>query len=271
VPDPLERDGALEGPARAEAGLAAPLSRVFRHDRVDSTNERAFAALAAGEAREGDVHVAREQTRGRGRLGRAWESPAGEGAYLSYVHLPEPPAPPAPALTQAAGLAVLDLVRGLGVARARLDWPNDVVAGDAKLAGVLIESRGFVPEKPHFVIGIGLNVGPGAGSPELAAARAVTSLALLGVETTPEALVQPLVSRVAERLLQAKERPGELALDYLGGTDLAGVDVDVRLADGLHRGRLAGLDPGRGLLLISECAEWLELAHVQGIERLASP
>src|SRR5262245_39626500 len=98
--------------------------RVFRHEVVDSTNERALAAVEAGEAQDGDVHVAREQTRGRGRLGRVWESPAGQGLYLSYVHLPEPPAPPAPALTQAAGLALLDLVRSLGVAGARLDWPN---------------------------------------------------------------------------------------------------------------------------------------------------
>ncbi len=244
--------------------------RVLRHDLVDSTNERAFAALAAGEAQDGDVHAARGQTRGRGRLGRAWESPAGEGLYFSLVHLPEPPAPPAPAVTLAAGLAALDLVRSLGLGRARLDWPNDVVVKGAKLAGILIESRGFAPERPHFVIGVGLDVGPAAFSTELAAERAVTSLAHLGVTRTPESLIEPLAERLALRLLQARERADELALDYMAGTDLAGVEVGVRLADGLHRGRFAGLDTGRGLLLVgSESARWIDLAHVQGIERLA--
>ena len=65
--------------------------RVLRHGIVDSTSERAFAALADGSARHGDVHVAEGQSAGRGRLGRLWASAPGEGLYASLVLLPGPP------------------------------------------------------------------------------------------------------------------------------------------------------------------------------------
>ncbi|HVS19810.1 MAG TPA: biotin--[acetyl-CoA-carboxylase] ligase, partial [Planctomycetota bacterium] len=123
-----------------------PPARVLHHEIVDSTNERAFAALAAGTALHGDVHVARGQTAGRGRRGARWVSSAGEGLFASLVLLPAPPAPPAPAITMFAGLALLDALHELGLVRARLKWPNDVVVGDAKLGGCLVESRGFQPD-----------------------------------------------------------------------------------------------------------------------------
>ena len=126
--------------------------RVLRHGVVDSTSERAFAAIEDGSARHGDVHVAEAQTRGRGRLGRSWASAPGEGLYLSTVLLPGPPPLSPTALTMATGLAVHDAVRGLGVDAVRLDWPNDVVVDDAKLCGILVESRGLTPAAPHCTL-----------------------------------------------------------------------------------------------------------------------
>ena len=98
--------------------------RLHRHGAVDSTNERAFAAIQSGSALHGDVHVASGQTLGRGRLGRTWVSPEREGLYLSVILLPGPPPIEPAALTMASGLAVLDAVRALGLLGARLDWPN---------------------------------------------------------------------------------------------------------------------------------------------------
>ena len=63
-----------------------------------------------------------------------------------------------PAITMSVGLAVREAVFAAGLNSARLDWPNDVVVREAKLAGILVESRGFDPAAPHFVIGIGVNV-----------------------------------------------------------------------------------------------------------------
>jgi biotin-(acetyl-CoA carboxylase) ligase len=108
--------------------------RLIEHGLVDSTSERAFEAIAARTARHGDAHVATAQTSGRGRLGRAWHSAPGEGLYLSVILFPGPPPLSPPGLTMAAGLAVLDAVRGLGLGSAQLKWPNDVVV-PTRIAG----------------------------------------------------------------------------------------------------------------------------------------
>lgn len=242
--------------------------RIVRHDVVDSTNERAFAALAAGEARDGDVHVARGQTAGRGRRGARWESPPGEGLYLSAILLPPPPAPPAAALTMAAGLAALDAVHALGLAAARLKWPNDVLVGGAKLAGILVETRGLDPRRPHFVVGLGLNVAQRAFPDELVRERAVTSLALEGVPTDLERLLRLVLERLAVRRREARERPADLAGAYLEAAGLAGVDVRVETADGTRVGRVLELDPRAGLRLAlpDGSRRDLLLEHVRAVE-----
>jgi len=198
--------------------------RILRHGIVDSTSERAFAELAAGRARHGDVHVAEAQTRGRGRLGRTWHSAAGQGLFASFVLRPTHPWNPA-ALTIALGLAALDAVRALGLARAALEWPNDIVVGRAKLAGVLAETRDLDPRRPAYVAGIGVNVAQRAFPPELVAERAVTSLALCGIECTVEDALRELVRAVP---LQCARIDG----------DAAGLEADFLRAAGLDRGRV---------------------------------
>ncbi len=224
----------------------------IHHDLVDSTSERAFAALAAGTARHGDVHVARGQTAGRGRLGRRWHSAADEGLYASLVLLPPPPAPAAsidgPLVTIAAGLAVLDAVRALGASDVRLKWPNDVVAGDAKLAGVLVETRGLDPLKPHYVVGIGMNVRQLDFPPELVNEREVTSLRALGIDVSvvhARDCVMDSLARRIDDIAHARER---LAGMYLEATGLLDRGVVLRTAGEEHRGVLAGLSLERGSL-----------------------
>jgi BirA family biotin operon repressor/biotin-[acetyl-CoA-carboxylase] ligase len=242
--------------------------RILRHAVVDSTSERAFAALAERTARDGDVHVAREQTAGRGRLGRRWESAAGEGLYASFVLLPPPPPPPAPLVTMAAGLAVLDAVRALGLARARLDWPNDVVVDDAKLAGILVETRGLDPAAPHYVVGVGLNVLQRAFAGELERERAVTSLARAGVETTVDAALGALCEALPRRMAAARADRAALERDYLAATGLCDACVEVEIAAGTERGTLVSLSLAEGLVVSGEAGpRRIPLEHVRGIAR----
>ena len=195
---------------------------------VDSTSERAFSALAAGEARSGDVFVATGQSAGRGRRGASWHSPEGEGLYASVVFLPPPPPVEAPALTMAAGLAVLEALHDLGALDVRLKWPNDIVDGSgAKLCGILVETRGFDPAQPAYVVGIGLDVSQTGFPAELERQRAVTSLARMGLETTPERALRCLLPRLGERLEQAIRGPEEVAGDYLQALGLRGRQVRV--------------------------------------------
>jgi BirA family biotin operon repressor/biotin-[acetyl-CoA-carboxylase] ligase len=121
---------------------------------VDSTNR-----WALDDGREGLLVLALEQTGGRGRHGNAWASPPG-GVYLSYAPprqaMPERPTD----LSLLAPMAVASVVEATlaasGVAghRPLLKWPNDVLVGDGKVAGVLVQSR----DPPLAVVGVGLNV-----------------------------------------------------------------------------------------------------------------
>jgi len=244
------------------------VTRIHHFESTDSTNERAFAALDDGEARDGDVFVAAEQTAGRGRQGRVWESARGEGLYASVIHRPALPAPHPAALTMAAGLAILDATREVGLETARLDWPNDLVVGQAKLAGILVESRGLDPKAPTFVIGFGVNVGQRSFPAALTSERAVTSLALEGVEATPEVLLELLLPRLGARLAETRES-AELCQAYLAATGLANRGVLVRVGQEELSGLLLELDLESGLgLETGGGIQRLELAHVRELRPL---
>jgi BirA family transcriptional regulator, biotin operon repressor / biotin---[acetyl-CoA-carboxylase] ligase len=227
--------------------------RFLRHGEIDSTSERAFAAIAGGTARHGDVHLAEAQTAGRGRFGRRWSSPRGEGLYASLVLLPPPPPWSGAALTIAAGLAVFDAAAALGVERARLDWPNDLVVGEpdaeAKLAGVLVETRGLAPSKPHYVVGIGWNVRQTRFPAELVAERRVASLATLGLDVSIEQTAEVALAALARRVESVPLAGEALCADFLAATGLAGRLVRARIGEVEHEGVLESIALADGVVL----------------------
>lgn len=118
--------------------------------RVDSTNEVA-KDLAEQGASEGTTVIAREQTAGRGRLGRLWHSPPG-GLWMSVVL--RPPLPPSrwPLVGFAAALAAAEAIEAVAAVPIHLKWPNDLIAEGRKVGGVLVEGGGT-----YAVAGIGIN------------------------------------------------------------------------------------------------------------------
>ena len=143
------------------------LGRVHEHHAsLSSTNDRALAWLADGAA-DGALVTADQQTAGRGRLGRTWSSPAGRDVYASVILRPGVPAHGFGALALAVGVGLregllssfggADVWRERGWPELALKWPNDVLLGGRKLAGILCESRwrGLAVE---VVIGFGINV-----------------------------------------------------------------------------------------------------------------
>ncbi|MWV40466.1 biotin--[acetyl-CoA-carboxylase] ligase [Natrialba sp. INN-245] len=154
---------AYTGPA-VEYGLEAPFT-VEYHDAVASTNE-----LARERAVDGAANVAvlaDEQTGGRGRLEREWNSPPG-GVWVSIVTRPSIAPVQAPLYTLAAAVATARVAREAGV-DARIKWPNDVVIPDGddgdyrKLAGILTEMEGETDRIEWLVVGIGVNANLDAG------------------------------------------------------------------------------------------------------------
>ncbi len=118
-----------------------------------STNADLLARARDGE-QEGLILVAREQTCGRGRQGRIWQSRPGAALTFSVLLRPRQVPPPARGwLPLLAGVAAVTAVRAVTGVAASLKWPNDVLVGDGKLAGILAEQSGDA-----IVVGIGLNV-----------------------------------------------------------------------------------------------------------------
>ncbi|HVU71592.1 MAG TPA: biotin--[acetyl-CoA-carboxylase] ligase [Mycobacteriales bacterium] len=160
---------------------------LWREVRVlaETASTNAVVADAAREgAGEGLVVVAESQTAGRGRLGRTWVSPARAGLTLSVLLRPQVSDPAEWGwLPLLAGLAAAGAVRAQAGLEAVVKWPNDVLVGERKLAGILAEAV----QPGAVVIGVGLNVTTTAA--ELPPDVAATSLAVEGARTTDRSIV----------------------------------------------------------------------------------
>ena len=192
---------------------------------TDSTNERARELAAAG-APHGTLVTAAAQTAGRGRQGRRWEAPPGTALLCSLVvrRYDE-------LLSLRAGLAVAEVAGGTAVVK----WPNDVLLGGRKVAGVLVEGR---PQDGWAVVGIGVNVAvePAALGPELSE-RAGT----LG---RPRSALEPALTELLGALERWLAAPASEALEALRARD-ALLDQPVSWGGGSGVG--AGIDAAGGL------------------------
>jgi BirA family biotin operon repressor/biotin-[acetyl-CoA-carboxylase] ligase len=138
---------------------------VIRYESLPSTNTEA-ARLAAEGAAEGLCVVAVEQTAGRGRLQRSWLSPKGAGLYFSALLRPSMPVNQWSLITFMAALAVSDALRDACELKTDIKWPNDLLAGERKICGILAEA--IETEKGRaVVVGIGINLTKEAFPPNL--------------------------------------------------------------------------------------------------------
>lgn len=131
--------------------------RVHWFEEIESTNDFAKQIAETG-AVHGEVVIAEAQRAGRGRRGRTWSSPPGKSLYFSVVLRPDIPPSRAPELTLLASVAVCQAIRSAGVSSAGIKWPNDVLIGDRKAAGILTEMAAEPDEVQWVVLGIGVNV-----------------------------------------------------------------------------------------------------------------
>jgi BirA family biotin operon repressor/biotin-[acetyl-CoA-carboxylase] ligase len=125
-------------------------------ESIDSTNTRA-SQLAALTPEEGAIVMAREQTAGRGRLGRTWISQPDTGVYMSIILRPQArPLNELSLLTMGCGVAVAEGIEAVAGISIGLKWVNDLVFNSRKIGGILAETTGRAPA--YVIVGIGLNV-----------------------------------------------------------------------------------------------------------------
>lgn len=227
-----------------------------------STNDDALAAARSGAA-SGTLIVADHQSQGRGRSGYAWQSAPGDNLLFSLVLRPTSRAWPSAALTLSVGLAVRAALAPYSAEPLLVKWPNDVLAGRRKLAGILCEGQlGASGALEALVIGVGVNVHTTRFEGELA--EIATSLALIHAPGAPPLRREPLL---VEILLAMEHHVGaclergfaELAPEFAQHDALLGRRVLVSGARSLD-GTARGIDK-EGQLLIETPT---------GIERIAS-
>jgi BirA family biotin operon repressor/biotin-[acetyl-CoA-carboxylase] ligase len=170
-------------------------------DSTGSTNDVA-ARLAESGVCEGHMVVAEMQTAGRGRHGRKWFSPPGAGLYASLIMRPASAMSgeenPASLLTLAAGVAIADAVRAVTGLPAQIKWPNDIVVGNRKLAGILAEGAVQGGNLQFIVLGFGLNLRTAAYPPELSA-RATSIEAETGRPADAALMLAEIVASLGDR------------------------------------------------------------------------
>ena len=128
---------------------------VLHFETIDSTND--YDKKIGNELRDGSVIISEEQTKGKGRLGRVWESKAGEGIWMSIILKPNIIPNKAPFITLIAGASIVKALNILGV-DAKIKWPNDITINNKKLSGILTELSAEIERVNYIVVGIGMNV-----------------------------------------------------------------------------------------------------------------
>ncbi len=224
---------------------------LLRFESLNSTNEEALRRLAAG-AEPPFWIVADEQTRGRGRSGRRWQSPRGN-LYATLLIKTRVSASTATQLSFVSALAAHDTIAEHlppeKIPQLRLKWPNDVMLDGAKIAGVLLES--LAPPKGEglaVILGIGINVSHAPADTERAAAS-------LGLDPAAVTHVFGALDAAFERWLASwDESRGFPAVreEWLSRALAVNETISVNLNGSTIRGRFRGVDPAGALQLETE-------------------
>jgi BirA family biotin operon repressor/biotin-[acetyl-CoA-carboxylase] ligase len=248
--DPLPEDFA-EAFASAAVDLTPLGRRVLFFHATTSTNDVALA-LASERNEEGLVVIADRQTAGRGRYGRVWFSPSGSGLYVSVVLAPAraqgDTARATSLLTLTAGVALAQAIESRTGLAPEIKWPNDLIVDGRKLSGILAEAVGDADGT--VVLGFGINVGPMAYPPELAA-RATSLESELGRPIDRASLCAAALGSLASRYRDLLEARFDAILDQWRRRSPAsrGSRVTWTAFSGLQTGTTLGIDD-RGALLV---------------------
>jgi BirA family biotin operon repressor/biotin-[acetyl-CoA-carboxylase] ligase len=247
------------GEALDAATIRAQLSRearerVRRIELIWSTASTNSVLLERANPPPGtsEVFLAEHQSAGRGRRGRSWLAPPGGAICLSQSWTFAAVPADLGALSLVIGVCALRALRGQGVTGASLKWPNDLLVGERKLGGILIELRAESAGPACVVIGIGLNVALGAALLEKIASLGApaTDLASAGAGRARNAVAAALVSSTLAGLGTFETGGLKPFIEEWRAADaLAGRAVEVTAAEGTARGVARGVDVHGALLL----------------------
>lgn len=249
TPDALHADDLL-----ARLGGARIIGRDIQvFEETTSTND-VVEKLARDGVREGVVVFAESQTKGRGRLGRAWMSPTHKGLWFSILLRPELRPQAATQLTIASATALRRAVKLVTGVTAEIKWPNDLLINGKKVAGILTEMSAEPDRVRHIIVGIGVDVNQEANEFPAELRKIATSLRIESGEMVSRA-------ELATAILQELEKDyarvcgrkfAALADEWEAGCGTIGKDVSVQMGVQQVRGRAEALDDDGALLVRTE-------------------
>jgi BirA family biotin operon repressor/biotin-[acetyl-CoA-carboxylase] ligase len=224
--------------------------KIHYFTELDSTNSHA-RRLAEQGVQEGEVVIAESQTQGRGRLGRPWVSPPYVNLYLSVILRPKLPPIDAPQITLMAAVALAEALAAFIPVFPAIKWPNDILAGGKKLAGVLTESACHGEQIDFVILGIGVNINYRVESmPDAIQKRATSMISFTGTNVSRESVVRRLIQDL-DRCYGELEEMGfqTVAPRWEARFELRGKKVRVEMTDRIIIGTARGIDRDGALLV----------------------
>ncbi len=203
-------------PQEIKWGLKAKVigREIISYEKVDSTNTVAYG-LAEKGMKEGAVIFAEEQSAGKGRHGRVWLSPPKGGIYMSCILRPKITPNEIPRITLLAAVAVAKAVRKTTGLEAMIKWPNDILANDRKICGILTEMKAEQDSVDFIILGIGINVNSKPRSAPKGASSIRDELASGGrlEKVSRVALARAVIETIEEEYMRLKKYGFEPIID----------------------------------------------------------
>jgi BirA family biotin operon repressor/biotin-[acetyl-CoA-carboxylase] ligase len=249
-----EPDALLADDLLARLGKTKIIGRdIHVFEQTTSTND-VIEKLARDGVREGVVVFAESQTRGRGRLGRKWVSPARKGLWFSILLRPQLRPQETTQLTVATATALRRAIHAETNLPVEIKWPNDILIGGKKVAGILTEMSAELDRVRHVIPGIGLDVNQDVDEfpPELR--KIATSLKIeKGESFSRAALAAAILHELDEEYSRiCSGRFAEISSEWEEHCATIGKEVTVQIGDRKIRGRAESLDDDGALILRTE-------------------
>ena len=222
-------------------------------EQTTSTND-VIEKLAHDGVREGVVVFAESQTKGRGRLGRKWISPERKGLWFSILLRPELRPQGTTQLTVASATALRRAIESETGLKPEIKWPNDILIGGKKVAGILTELSAELDKVKHVILGIGVDVNLDAGELPAELKKTATSLKIETGKMISRAELAVAILRELDEDY-AKVCAGQFAAvadEWEKHCATIGRNVTVQIGDRKTRGRAESLDDAGALLLRTE-------------------
>lgn len=226
---------------------------IYAFDEVDSTNNVAKSYAAQGMP-EGTIVVAESQIKGKGRLGRPWGSPKGQGIWVSIILRPNIPPTAAPQLTFVMAVAMIKALKKALNISAQIKWPNDIIFEGKKVAGILTELSAEIERVNYVIVGIGVNANQKpADFPQEYREKATSLKSILGTDVSRVKVLQAMLEEIESTYQEYLNNSyGKIMEEWKRNSITLGKQVEVTTEKGKLGGYAVDIDSDGCLIVRDE-------------------